>query len=114
MNCKRCNEVFECKSNDIENCQCNSVQISEETQQYLAKTNYNCLCRNCLKELNVLVEKTKTTNFPKKSGEMIEGIHFYMEGEYFVFTEFYHLLRGNCCKSGCRHCAYGFKFEKNK
>lgn len=25
-----------------------------------------------------------------------------------VFTEAYHLRRGYCCKSGCRHCPYGF------
>lgn len=34
---------------------------------------------------------------------------FYIENGYVVFTEFYHLKRGNCCKSGCRHCPYGFK-----
>ncbi|NVK66443.1 MAG: hypothetical protein HWE22_17760 [Flavobacteriales bacterium] len=27
---------------------------------------------------------------------------------YIVFTEKYHLKRGYCCKSGCRHCPYGF------
>ncbi|MEM9671326.1 MAG: DUF5522 domain-containing protein [Bacteroidota bacterium] len=26
-----------------------------------------------------------------------------------VFTEHYHLKRGYCCRSGCRHCPYGFK-----
>ncbi len=26
-----------------------------------------------------------------------------------VFTEAFHLKRGYCCKSGCRHCPYGFK-----
>jgi hypothetical protein len=25
-----------------------------------------------------------------------------------VFTEKYHLKRGYCCQSGCRHCPYGF------
>ena len=29
-----------------------------------------------------------------------------------VMTEKYHLHRGFCCKSGCRHCPYGFKKEK--
>lgn len=24
----------------------------------------------------------------------------------FVFTEAYHLARGQCCDSGCRHCPY--------
>lgn len=27
---------------------------------------------------------------------------------YIVFTEQYHLKRGRCCQSGCRHCPYGF------
>jgi hypothetical protein len=32
----------------------------------------------------------------------------YYDGPYLVFTEQYHLRRGWCCKSGCRHCPYGF------
>ena len=31
---------------------------------------------------------------------------FYYEGPYLVFTEAYHLKRGYCCGSGCRHCPY--------
>ncbi|MGI4831763.1 MAG: DUF5522 domain-containing protein [Janthinobacterium lividum] len=30
----------------------------------------------------------------------------YMEGEFLVFTAQYHLHRGYCCNSGCRHCPY--------
>ena len=30
----------------------------------------------------------------------------YMEGPYLVFTEQYHLRRGYCCNSSCRHCPY--------
>ncbi len=38
---------------------------------------------------------------------------------YIVFTEKYHLKRGYCCKSGCKHCPYGYNkktgsFNKNK
>ena len=32
---------------------------------------------------------------------------FYYEGPYLVFTAAYHLKRGSCCHSGCRHCPYG-------
>ena len=32
--------------------------------------------------------------------------HFYMEGPYLVFTAAYHLARGFCCNSDCRHCPY--------
>ena len=31
---------------------------------------------------------------------------FYYEGPYLVFTEAYHLKRGYCCNSNCRHCPY--------
>ncbi len=31
---------------------------------------------------------------------------FYTEGPYVVFTAAYHLRRGYCCNSGCRHCPY--------
>lgn len=31
---------------------------------------------------------------------------FYYEGPYLVFTAAYHLKRGYCCNSGCRHCPY--------
>jgi len=33
---------------------------------------------------------------------------FYFDGPFLVFTEEYHLRRGYCCQSGCRHCPYGF------
>lgn len=38
-----------------------------------------------------------------------EGEDFYytLEG-YKCFTSKYHLKRGYCCKSGCKHCPYGF------
>ena len=41
----------------------------------------------------------------------VEGIDFYFEGALVVFTEHYHLRRGYCCESGCRHCPYGFAKE---
>ena len=36
----------------------------------------------------------------------IESEDYYMEGPYMVFTAAYHLKRGYCCGSGCRHCPY--------
>lgn len=43
-------------------------------------------------------------------GELIQGVHYYInEQGYWVFTELYHQQRGFCCKSGCKHCPYGFK-----
>ena len=31
---------------------------------------------------------------------------FYFDGPYMVFTAAYHLKRGYCCNSDCRHCPY--------
>jgi len=36
----------------------------------------------------------------------VEGEDFYREGAYVVFTARYHLRRGYCCESRCRHCPY--------
>ncbi|MBL8205820.1 MAG: hypothetical protein JNM09_16415 [Blastocatellia bacterium] len=38
--------------------------------------------------------------------ELIEGEDFYWEGAYMVFTAEFHLRKGQCCGSGCRHCPY--------
>jgi hypothetical protein len=40
-----------------------------------------------------------------------ETKNYYLENGYVVFTEAYHLARGSCCGSGCRHCPY--KKKKN-
>ncbi|MGP8251539.1 MAG: DUF5522 domain-containing protein [Terracidiphilus sp.] len=32
---------------------------------------------------------------------------YYMEGGLMVFTAAYHLKRGYCCGSRCRHCPFG-------
>ncbi|HHP7242497.1 MAG TPA: DUF5522 domain-containing protein [Cyclobacteriaceae bacterium] len=36
---------------------------------------------------------------------------YFNESGFMVFTEKYHLKRGYCCKSGCKHCPYGFKVK---
>ncbi|MFK7982268.1 MAG: cysteine-rich CWC family protein [Saprospiraceae bacterium] len=54
--CQRCEATFACKANDITNCQCANVIISTKTQQYLSRTNYGCLCKNCLVEINQQIE----------------------------------------------------------
>lgn len=36
----------------------------------------------------------------------LEPKDYYFEGPLMVFTAAYHLKRGYCCGSGCRHCPY--------
>lgn len=42
----------------------------------------------------------------------LEPEDYYYEGEYIVFTAAYHLKRGYCCGSGCRHCPYGLQEDE--
>lgn len=44
--------------------------------------------------------------------ELIEGVDYYWEDGFMVFTSVYLLKRGFCCRSGCRHCPYGFVKEE--
>lgn len=45
-----------------------------------------------------------------KDNPLIENVdYYYNENGYTVLTESYHLKRGTCCQSGCKHCPYDFK-----
>lgn len=54
--------------------------------------------------------KKKTNNLPT----LEDGDYYYNEQGLMVFTEKYHLKRGYCCQSGCKHCPYGFKKANKK
>ena len=41
--------------------------------------------------------------------QLVEGIDFYYENGLMVLTAIYLQKRGYCCRSGCRHCPYGYK-----
>jgi hypothetical protein len=108
--CPRCNALFECKPGDVANCQCSEVAVSATVRKMLEQTHWNdCLCKNCLAYLENLSRKAACYPAPAKGVPPVEGVHYYKEGSYWVFTELYHFQRGYCCQSGCRHCVYGFK-----
>ena len=43
---------------------------------------------------------------PESQSNQLSPEDFYYEGPYMVFTAAYHLKRGYCCNSNCRHCPY--------
>jgi hypothetical protein len=53
----------------------------------------------------------KPTVVPKSAP--LDPEDYYFDGPYLVFTAAYHLKRGVCCGSGCRHCPYK-EIEKEK
>ena len=103
--CQRCQNEFNCNADKISNCSCFGVELSDATQTYLTKLKFDCLCTPCLEELNQIHEEIAEE---KADAPLIENKHFYMENDLMVFTEYYHIKRGYCCKNDCRHCAYGF------
>ncbi|MEZ5055437.1 MAG: DUF5522 domain-containing protein [Saprospiraceae bacterium] len=52
-----------------------------------------------------LFNKNKNTKSEGKQ-TLKEGEDYYVENGFYVFTEKYHLKRGYCCGSKCRHCPY--------
>ena len=50
---------------------------------------------------------------PPAAPPALEPEDYYFEGPNLVFTAAYHLKRGSCCGSGCRHCPFE-KAESNQ
>jgi hypothetical protein len=50
--CPKCGTAFTCKVGDVSNCQCNTVKLSEEAYDLISKKYDDCLCSNCMLEMN--------------------------------------------------------------
>lgn len=57
--------------------------------------------------------KKNPTPGPKIAAGLAKEDYYLGENGFLVFTEAYHRKRGYCCKSGCRHCPYGFQAPKS-
>ncbi len=116
--CSRCNTVFQCGATEENgHCWCNIYPPLFKPDPL-----NNCMCTACLHSATkekidvyvteMTVEKALAANKANelpKTKHFIEGIDYYLEISFWVFTEWHHLKRGHCCKSGCRHCPYEFK-----
>ena len=49
----------------------------------------------------------------KKHIPIEEGDYYLTSEGYRCFTTQYHLKRGYCCESGCKHCPYGYNTLTN-
>ncbi len=60
--CPKCAAQFECRANDIQNCQCNNIEFSTTEKEYIGTLYIDCLCRDCLlklkQERNIGVDKS--------------------------------------------------------
>ena len=59
--CPRCSRYFECKVGDIGHCQCSGFVLSASEMAFIEERYNDCLCGDCLKEL-----QNKHTLFKEK------------------------------------------------
>jgi hypothetical protein len=106
--CSRCHAVFTCgPEQGAEKCWCERLPHVP----IIADERTDCFCSECLSEaiakLNAPESRpTEVVNEQCSLPLLREGEDYYVEGGAMVFTAAYHLKRGYCCDSGCRHCPY--------
>ena len=113
--CAECATDFSCQAN--RSCWCTSLPVLDG---YFPAESCG-LCPDCLKsraleQIGQAVEKFEAGEIGNPAAayqgqtqtqSLIEGIDYTIEGGVaLVFTAWYHLKRGECCGSGCRHCPY--------
>ena len=101
--CPACGEPNECRFDpagpELPTCWCLDVKIGSDN---LKRVHQNfgpaaCLCQTCLEA---------AAGDPGDPAVPGRDYHVTPAGTL-VFTAAYHVRRGNCCDSGCRHCPYG-------
>lgn len=113
--CKSCGAAFTCQAEGSSDaCWC-----ARWPALLPPDSDADCLCPSCLqarlrKHIDAFVAdylagkvENLALNHRTDSRELIEGIDYYLEHGRWVLTAWYHLKRGYCCGSGCRHCPYG-------
>ena len=94
---------------------CNCNRGREGTEFFSFVGEFNLLMKRSWLKIFIFVKITNSfslfaaMNNKLDPSQLKEGEDYYITPEgYRCFTEKYHLKRGYCCKSGCRHCPYGF------
>ena len=105
--CSRCHAVFTCgPAQGDEKCWCERLPHVP----VIADQQADCFCSQCLSEAIAKLKpgELEPAAVVQKSSlpELREGEDYYVEGGAIVFTAAYHLKRGYCCDSACRHCPY--------
>jgi hypothetical protein len=100
--CWRCGAQFECGPRDgAVQCWCADLPPIQPCAEAA-----DCLCPKCLTLAASLQSQNEVEPVTPERSAMVEGVDYYLEGTAVVFTASYHLRRGSCCGSGCRHCPY--------
>ncbi len=119
--CIGCNRKNNCAVDGAGSCWCSgypSLKKLNDLSDLDFEIKESCLCEKCLKaeikqKIDLFVErfrkgevKNVAPAISNGSAKLIEGLDYYIENGFWVFTQWNHLKRGYCCGSGCRHCPY--------
>lgn len=110
--CSKCGAGFNCgPEKGQERCWCDGLPHVP----LMAGAEQGCLCPGCLGEAISKLGSSagcasggpsRMKAHESRPSPLVEGEDYYCEGAMIVFTARYHLRRGFCCESGCRHCPY--------
>lgn len=64
--CPRCSIAFECKVGTIMQCQCSAIQLTIEESAFIQAKYEDCLCINCLHDLQKKYDHFRTKHILKK------------------------------------------------
>ena len=115
--CSTCRATFGCGSETAgQDCWCNDLPPIMPMDPGV-----DCRCPTCLKiavqqkivdYVRTVTPENALNNIAKDlnaNPKIVEDIDYYInEDGNLVFTSWYHLRRGYCCKNGCKHCPYGY------
>ncbi|MDC9509874.1 DUF5522 domain-containing protein [Pseudoalteromonas sp. Angola-4] len=112
LNCSQCHTALICNVNDINACWCNQLPAILPLEESAT----SCLCPQCtLNKINAYLAHIYTQpikaqiEFAKRfrgNENLIEGLDYTMQNGYMVFSKWFFLKRGTCCKNGCKNCPY--------
>jgi hypothetical protein len=115
LNCAQCNTTLTCNINDIAACWCNTLPAILPLDTKATR----CLCQHCtLEKINTYLHHVYTQPIKaqvafakqfKSHNNVIEGLDYTLQNGYMVFSQWFFLKRGTCCKNGCKNCPYGFR-----
>lgn len=108
VECERCGRLFDRTANALGSYAHKTIKRKAESPELRQTVKAGRWCPDCQAVVDHPVPEIKRES-KTSPNELLEGIHYYLENGFWIFTEHYHRLRGYCCKRGCRHCPYGVK-----
>jgi hypothetical protein len=110
--CPKCGTRVKCAADQPDKCWCAAypavLPLTEKVDACLCPA---CLRDEVLKNIDLYIAEVKQGKRKNEAAKfttsaVVEGIDYYMDNGMFVMTAWFHLKRGRCCGSGCRHCPY--------